>query len=243
MKKHTIIHCKNCGHDFHGNYCPECGQNAHTERIDAHFFLHDIPHSVLHIDKGFFFTFKELIVRPGHAIREYLDGKRVRHFRPLAYLLLLSTISTLVDKLIHNLIIQDNLKKGLTTTIHVPFFQEYISLFFILMIPIMSLASWLVFRHLKYNYWEHLLMETYAVAQFNLVLIAIHVLSYFGANGWFTPYLTCYFFYLGFVYGQFFVKVKREFLLIIACIALQVFLYINGLSFSGIMTPWWTQGN
>jgi hypothetical protein len=239
MKKHTIVGCKNCGHNFHGNYCAECGQSAHTERIDGHFFMHDIPHSVLHIDKGFFYTFKELIVRPGHSIREYLDGKRIRHFRPLAYLLLLSTISTLVDKLINNLIIKEYLAKGITVSINHSFFSQYISAFFILMIPFMSGISWLVFRHQKYNFWEHLLLETYIVAQFNIVFIFIHIAGYFGASQDFTPYLIAYFLYVGFVYGQFFVKVKREALLVSVCIFLQVFIYITGLSLSGIMTEWW----
>jgi hypothetical protein len=239
MKKHTIVHCKNCGHNFHGNFCSECGQNAHTERIDSHFFLHDIPHSVLHIDKGFFYTFKELIVRPGHSIREYLEGKRVRHFRPLAYLLLLSTISTLVDKACIYLKEQEYLAKGLAMTYSQSFFSKYISLFFMLMIPIMSLASWFVFRRQKYNFWEHLLLDTYIVAQFNIVLMLIHIAFYFGIGGSFTPYLTLYFTYVGFTYGQFFTKVKWEFLLILVCIFLQVMLYITGLSLSGIMTPWW----
>ena len=239
MKKHSIINCKNCGHNFHGNYCPECGQSAHTERINSHFFLHDIPHSVLHIDKGFFYTFKELIVRPGHAIREYLDGKRVRHFRPLAYLLLLSTLSTLVSKICFYFTEKEYLAQGLKATIHQSCLSQYISLFFILMIPIMSLASWLVFRHYKYNFWEHLLLETFIVAQFNIVLIVMHIGTYLGWSSSFTPYLITYFIYVGFTYGQFYVKVKWEFLLINVCIFLQVMLYITGLSLSGIMTKWW----
>jgi hypothetical protein len=239
MKKHSIINCKNCGHNFHGNYCPECGQNAHTERIDAHFFLHDIPHSILHIDKGFFYTFKELIVRPGHAIREYLDGKRVRHFRPLAYLLLLSTLSTLISKVCFYFTEKAYLAQGLKATIHQSFLAQYISLFFMLMIPIMSLASWLVFRHFKYNFWEHLLLETFIVAQFNIVLMVMHIAAYLGWSSSFTPYLITYFIYVGFTYGQFYVKVKWEFILINVCIFLQVMLYITGLSLSGIMTKWW----
>jgi membrane-associated HD superfamily phosphohydrolase len=239
MKKHTIVHCKNCGHNFHGNFCSECGQNAHTERIDSHFFLHDIPHSVLHIDKGFFYTFKELVVRPGHSIREYLDGKRVRHFRPLAYLLLLSTISTLVQKACYYLIEKESLAQGLKIKYHLPFLYQYISLFFILMIPVMSLASWLVFRYQKYNFWEHLLLETFIVAQFNIVLVVMHIAGYLGFGSDFTPYIIFYFIYVGITYGQFYVKVKREALLIIVCIFIQVMLYLTGLSLSGIMTKWW----
>jgi hypothetical protein len=239
MKKHSIISCKNCGHNFHGNYCPECSQSAHVKRVDAHFFLHDIPHSIFHVDKGFFYTFKELIVRPGHSIRAYLEGKRARHFRPLAYLLLLSTISTLIDKGLNYLIVQENLANGVQVKVHLPFLYQYISLFFMLMIPIMSFVSWLVFRHQKYNYWEHLLLETYIVAQFNIVLIFIHLGVYFKLGGNFTPYLVAYFLYVGFAYEQFFVRVKREALLISVCIFFQVFLYLTGLSLSGIMTKWW----
>jgi hypothetical protein len=157
MKKHSIVCCKNCGHSFHGNFCPECGQDAHTAPVNLHFFLHDIPHSVLHIDKGFFYTFKELIVRPGHAIREYLAGKRVRHFRPLAYLILLSTISTVAGKAKNYLVVQSYLEKGVQAAFNLPFLAQYISLFFILMIPFMSFISWFVFRHQKHNYWEHTL--------------------------------------------------------------------------------------
>jgi Protein of unknown function (DUF3667) len=239
MKKHTIIHCKNCGHDFHGQYCPECGQNAHTERIDSHFFLHDIPHSIFHIDKGFFFTFKELMVRPGHTIREYLEGKRVSHFRPLAYLLLLSTISTLVQKACFYFQQKELLAKGIQSTIHQSFFSQYISLFFMLMIPVMSLASWLVFRYQKYNFWEHLLLETFIVAQFNIVLMLMYIAGYFGMKSDFTPYIIFYFIYVGITYGQFYVKVKREFWLINLCIFIQVMVYLTGLSLSGIMTKWW----
>jgi hypothetical protein len=239
MKKHTIIHCKNCGHDFHGHYCPECGQDAHTERINSHFFLHDIPHSILHIDKGFFYTFKELIVRPGHSIRDYLEGKRVRHFRPLAYLLLLSTLSTLIQKACFYFQQKELLAKGIVTTLHQSFFSQYISLFFMLMIPIMSLASWLVFKYQKYNFWEHLLLETFIVAQFNIALIFIHIAGFLGFGSDFTPYIVFYFIYVGITYGQFYVRVKHEFWLINLCIFIQVMLYLTGLSLSGIMTKWW----
>jgi hypothetical protein len=239
MKKHSIISCKNCGHNYHGNYCPECSQAAHVERVDAHFFLHDIPHSIFHVDKGFFYTFKELVIRPGHTIRDYLEGKRVRHFRPLAYLLLLSTISTLVQKACFYFQQKELLSKGVVSTLHQSFLSQYISLFFMLMIPIMSIASWLVFRYQKYNFWEHLLLETFIVAQFNIVLMLIYIAGYLGLKSDFTPYLVFYFIYVGITYGQFFVKVKREFWLINLCIFLQVFLYITGLSLSGIMTRWW----
>ena len=31
-------HCLNCGNDFHGAYCPRCGQSHTTQRITWHNF-------------------------------------------------------------------------------------------------------------------------------------------------------------------------------------------------------------
>lgn len=88
--------CLNCGHKFAGKFCNECGQKAKVKRLDWHYLVHEIPHSFLHLDKGFFYTVKEMLLRPGKVISEYLDGKRVKYFSPLTYLILLGTVSGLV---------------------------------------------------------------------------------------------------------------------------------------------------
>lgn len=62
-------------------------------------FVAEVSGSVFQVDKGFFFTIKELFVRPGHSIREYLLGKRKRHFKPVACVLTLSTIYFLLSRL------------------------------------------------------------------------------------------------------------------------------------------------
>ena len=93
----TII-CKNCNNHFRGNFCSNCGQSASVEKINAAYFLHDIPHSVLHIDKGFFFTLKMMLTKPGYTLRQYLKGHRVQHYRPFGFVIIMSTICTLLNK-------------------------------------------------------------------------------------------------------------------------------------------------
>jgi hypothetical protein len=68
--------CLNCGHKYAGNFCNECGQKAKVKRLDWHYLVHEIPHSIFHIDKGFFFTLKEMIKHPGILIREYRDERK-----------------------------------------------------------------------------------------------------------------------------------------------------------------------
>ncbi len=78
--------CKNCNHDLKGNFCNNCGQTKETHEINFKSILHEIQHSIFHIDKGILYTTKELFIRPGLTIREYLHGKRVKHFKPFAYI-------------------------------------------------------------------------------------------------------------------------------------------------------------
>lgn len=173
--------CLNCDHRFFGNFCPHCGQSSHEGKINAHYFLHDIPHSVFHIDKGFFYTLKSLFTRPGYMIEEYLQGKRVKHFRPFGYVVIMSAICTFLIKGIEwltvNVAAGDD--AGEVIPVHDNFFAHYFSVFIFIMIPLASLVTWLTFYKRKYNYWEHFLTNTYIAAQLNLILVLIKLAGFF----------------------------------------------------------------
>ena len=85
--------CLDCGAALTDRYCAHCGQPADTHRITLkHLLLHDLPHSVWHVDKGIAYTFYRMLTRPGLTIRGYLAGQRTRQFRPVSYLLLLAVV-------------------------------------------------------------------------------------------------------------------------------------------------------
>ena len=93
--------CKNCEHTFQGNFCSNCGQKTNTNAIDFGFIVHEVPHSAFHLNKGIFYTIKEMSIRPGKTIKEYIDGKRVNHFPPLTYLLILTSLFVFTKSLQH----------------------------------------------------------------------------------------------------------------------------------------------
>ena len=84
------ISCKNCGNQYGGKFCNVCGQKAGTYRITWKEIFHHLPHAFFHLDEGFFYTIKQLAIRPGHTIREYLEGKRKSHYNPFLMLILLA---------------------------------------------------------------------------------------------------------------------------------------------------------
>lgn len=84
--------CRNCGYTIEGNYCAACGQKAEVDRLNWRNFIKEFTEGVFHVDKGLWYTLIQLTRRPGKSIQDFLDGKRKPHFKPIAYVLTLSTV-------------------------------------------------------------------------------------------------------------------------------------------------------
>jgi Protein of unknown function (DUF3667) len=163
--------CKNCEHKYKGNFCHNCGQKAATHNIDFKFVMHEVPHSAFHVDKGIFFTIKELSLRPGKAIRDYIDGKRIYHFPPLTYVILITTIYVLVRTLqvyFHF----DEIKSSQE------FQRKHQLAFFLSIIPLYALVYWVFHRKFGYNYWQYLVAQTYITGHFILIILIPNILFF-----------------------------------------------------------------
>jgi len=176
--------CKNCHQQFKGNYCNNCGQSADTHDKNTRYLWHTIEHGVFHVDKGILFTTKELFTRPGHAIREYISGKRITHFNPFTYIIILSSVYALLAHFLHVKIFFDTistdmsgaekLKENEMLQLIMSIFMwlkdhfEYSTLF---LVPAFSLASYLAFRKSGYNYLKHIILNTYLAGQRIVVFI------------------------------------------------------------------------
>ena len=150
--------CKNCNHNFKGNFCNNCGQTANTHEINFTSIFHEIQHGIFHIDKGILYTSKELFRRPGHTIREYLNGKRVKHFKPFAYIFILSTIYALLTKISHKANFLDEFLSGMSESASenpkkglglfgevVQWMANHYAYSTLIIIPIISISSFLCF--------------------------------------------------------------------------------------------------
>jgi hypothetical protein len=168
--------CLNCSNQFNGNFCGECGQKAAVHRFTIHEWLHEIPHSILHIDGGFFHTFKHLCRRPGNMIREYLGGRRKSYFSPFLYVLIWCGIFIVITGLFAKPAIESPEIKGLLSAYN--YLQtKYYKPFIIAMILPMSLASLLVFWRSGYYFAEHLVLNTFIIAQMIIGDIIIFLIT------------------------------------------------------------------
>ncbi len=84
--------CKNCEQSFEGSFCQHCGQKASVGRINRAYLLQEVLGGVFQVNRGFFFTIWVLFAEPGRRIHEFLEGKRKKYFKPIPYVLTLSTL-------------------------------------------------------------------------------------------------------------------------------------------------------
>lgn len=149
-------------------FCPHCGQEASTHRFSIkHFFIHVFVNGVFQLDKGFFYTLKELFVRPGHSIRGYIEGKRIQHFNYFTFIVLTITIGHLVGSFTEVSLIDTTLYFSGDSQSWGRFGEitrENPKLFMMVRIPFLALASFIIFRRSKQNYTENLILNIYKVS-------------------------------------------------------------------------------
>ena len=159
------IICKNCHQVFKGNYCNNCGQTAETHKINAHFLWHDIQHGLLHFDAGIPYSLKQLFTRPGHSIREFIEGKRVKHFKPLS---LVAVLGALYGFLCHYYEINLFANSG-DSDLDLQDFGEWMATHFawttIATIPFYTIGTSIAFRKQGYNFFEFFVLNTFKASQ------------------------------------------------------------------------------
>ncbi|MDR6524942.1 hypothetical protein J2787_000312 [Chryseobacterium rhizosphaerae] len=158
--------CLNCSQAVTTVYCGSCGQKTSTHRYSLkHFIEHDFIHGVWHVDKGLLFTVKELFTRPGHSVREYIQGKRVNYFSFITLLVLAITFSALISHYSH-INFGDLVPESSKSTMNSfqKFTSAYPKIVMLITIPITSFFSYIWFRKASFNYSEHLVLNCYKMA-------------------------------------------------------------------------------
>ncbi len=179
---HTNL-CKNCEHIFQGNFCSNCGQKTNTKRLDIHYLYDELKYTFLHINNGLLFTAKQLLTRPGDMVREFINGKRVKHYKPILLVFVLAGISTILLHYNGDLIVLEKLnnsnKKNIFNSNNFSnIMTKYYTLIQLVSIPIVSICSWLAFRKWGYNYIENIIINSFATAQLMIIGILATPIKY-----------------------------------------------------------------
>ena len=89
--------CSSCGTVYQGNFCPRCGQSARVGRFSFK------KAALLFMDvwgvgnRSMFRSLRDLMLRPGFMIRDYLSGMQSAYFPPFKMFFLLAAFSLVVE--------------------------------------------------------------------------------------------------------------------------------------------------
>ena len=180
--------CKSCGSLITENYCGKCGQRR-FQRINRNYILEEFRSIYIASNKGFFYTIKNLLINPGRTAREFINGDRQKHYKPILLTLLLATLSAfisynliglgdtseLVNKEVYGMKYEEN---SITNQVNA-IMKNYYSLLMVGMIPLFSLASWLGFKKWGDNYYEHIVANAFFQSLYTVCSMLLYPIYFF----------------------------------------------------------------
>jgi hypothetical protein len=128
---------------------------------------HEVFH-LLHFEKGFFYTVKELMTRPGESIREFIAENRNKHMKPVSFVILTSLFYTLIAHLLHaedinNAKEQMNVGQSGLNILH--WVQGHYGYANIMMGIFIACCVKLFFRKYSYNFFEIMVLLCFVMGQ------------------------------------------------------------------------------
>lgn len=161
-------------------------ENKKLKRIDSSYIIHEIKH-LLHLESGFLFTVKQLFIRPGKLVRNFIFEDRSKVTKPLIFLIFSTTIFTLVLHFLHIKFQYFNIGNGsIDSYLSKETIKDwsnnhvgYTSLFFGFLI---ALWTMLFFKKHNYNIYEITILLCYSFGQLFLIILSFSLLGFLFKN-------------------------------------------------------------
>lgn len=171
-----MANCLNCGNQITENFCSNCGQKKY-KRIDKKYIWDELQYTVFHTNKGLLYSIKTTLKNPGKTAKDFIEGNRVNHYKPILLVFVLSGIATFLTfkvlnfkEIMANYFSQQKINSNLSTDM-ISLMSSYNSLLMLLLIPIFALFTKIAFRKWGHNYYEHVVMNAYILTFYTLVSI------------------------------------------------------------------------
>lgn len=170
--------CPNCHQLISDNFCSHCGQKKY-KRIDRKYVLDEVQYMVLHTNKGFLYSLKSTIRNPGKTAKEFIEGNRVNHYKPLLLAFVLSGVSSFLS---YKMIGMNDIFREYYSRQHLnsPMMNDlmavvasYNSAIMLLLVPFFAVFTKLAFRKWGHNYYEHIIMNCYILSFYTVISILL----------------------------------------------------------------------
>ena len=177
--------CKNCHNNYSGNFCSYCGQrDTANNRLKFSDITLEFFDNAFNLNKGLFYTFWNLIIKPGAVGKAYVAGQRKQFTNPARYLIIAVAIQAFMDYwFLHPELTQQPdfinlsfLSEKIST--NMAFWNHTLATKYSLvhnlsMILIFPTAFIVLFKRLKYNFTELLAVNFYYLSTGLLLTLSV----------------------------------------------------------------------
>ncbi|MFK7970488.1 MAG: DUF3667 domain-containing protein [Bacteroidia bacterium] len=176
--------CKNCNNNFEGIVCNNCGQHPVEEKLTLKVLWKEFKGRRAYDFRLLIKTIFSLIKSPGKVISEYLGGKRHAWYNAVNLFLLAGTLAAFVTIQTNGMHIEDaqNSAEAMQELMGTPqneksaefskkmydWMQGHYNIVLLFALPVMALASWLVYRKRGYSLGEHVIMQCFTYGVFTI---------------------------------------------------------------------------
>jgi hypothetical protein len=180
-EKRKIL-CKNCQTEFLGNFCHHCGQASEVLNINWAFLWQDARCLVTGHNSSILLTIKDLFLRPGYFIRDFLNGKRVRRLNPVRLTVTVAGIygSLYYSQNLHKTLVflgNESERNARSLELALDWALRHYALIAVSIIPFFSFSTYIVFRKLKWSYAEHLAIGGFLASQHLIIKLFFLIMA------------------------------------------------------------------
>ncbi|WP_299119193.1 DUF3667 domain-containing protein [uncultured Winogradskyella sp.] len=188
--------CKNCHKSLKETqrFCDDCGAKIIQNRLTPKVLAAQLNQEFISIDNKFLKTFINLFTKPELVIDGYIHGTRKKYINVVQYLAISITLlglqyfiinsinpeyfvpesSSEIDKQLAKYYPPEAIEALQKLSIAM---NEYMSLVYLLGLPISALISWIVFlKERVHNFTEHMVINMYVTAQYIIYSVFLYLI-------------------------------------------------------------------
>src|SRR5664279_4872467 len=168
--------CLNCDRPLGeaDRFCPECGQRTSTARLTVRDLVRELMHSFVDVERSPLAFARALAARPGVVAREYVEGRRRRHYGPFATLAVLVGATALAINLSgYQVLSQDGLPSAPTQLL-----ERHFNLLLLVQLLLLGAICAALFRDARLTWPEHMVLVAYLLGVRAVVLAFIATVAY-----------------------------------------------------------------
>jgi hypothetical protein len=132
----------------------------------------DFMHALVHTDRSVLSLVRILLVSPGRVAKDYVSGRRKRHFGPFAFLVIAVGLASAIVALSGFRAFTTDSPNAVAE-----FLQRHVNVVILLQVPILAACCNALFQKDGYNFAEHLVLAAYT-SGIRTIFLTVLVIPY-----------------------------------------------------------------